>query len=104
MRITHVVRGSDLLASTARQILLMRLLETAEQDIPSYVHIPMVVAPDGDRLAKRVGSATIRGLRARGVTAEEIRRSLLEGLGRTGGPEPPAEWRKEPWSIPVAWA
>ena len=101
MRISHVVRADDLLASTARQILLMRLLGTTEQDIPSYVHVPMVVAPDGDRLAKRVGSATIRELRAKGVTAEEIRRELAKALGLPG---PPSEWRNDPWPIPAGWA
>ncbi len=104
MRISHVVRGVDLLTSTARQILLMRLLGTAEQDIPTYVHVPMVVAPDGDRLAKRVGSATIRGLRSHGVTAEEIRSELAKGLGLPTGSEPPSSWAKVPWPIPVAWA
>ena len=104
MRISHVVRGGDLLASTARQILLMRLLGTAEQDIPSYVHVPMVVAPEGDRLAKRVGSATIRELRAKGVTAEAITRELAQGLGLPTGAEPPSSWRKDRWPIPAKWA
>jgi glutamyl-tRNA synthetase len=104
MRISHVVRADDLLPSTARQILLMRLLGTAERDIPTYAHVPLVVAPDGDRLAKRVGSATIRELRARGVLAAEIKDELGRGLGLVTGEEPPASWRKAPWPMPAAWA
>jgi glutamyl-tRNA synthetase len=104
MRISHVVRADDLLSSTARQILLMRLLGTAESHIPAYAHVPMVVTHDGDRLAKRVGSVTIRELRARGITAEEITRELGRGLGLVTGEEPPSSWRKEPWPIPAAWA
>ncbi|HSO37347.1 MAG TPA: tRNA glutamyl-Q(34) synthetase GluQRS [Labilithrix sp.] len=104
MRISHVVRADDLLASTARQILLMRLLGHAEEHVPAYAHIPMVVAPDGDRLAKRAGSATVRALRARGISAAAIREELGRGLGVLTGLEPPATWRKEPWPIPAAWA
>ncbi len=48
--ITHVIRGSDLLSSTARQIHLARLLNIA---IPVYAHIPVVLGPDGDKLSKQ---------------------------------------------------
>jgi len=103
MRISHVVRADDLLASTARQILLMRLLGTAEEHIPAYAHVPMVVAHDGERLAKRVGSATIRDLRARGITADAIKDALGRGLGLVTGQEPPSSWRRHPWPIPATW-
>jgi glutamyl-tRNA synthetase len=118
MRISHVVRAEDLLGSTARQILLMRLLDTPEADIPSYAHVPMVVAADGDRLAKRAGSATVRELQQRGVTSEQIVGRLAHGLGLVG-PEhaaamsprevavalrPTESWRKEPWPLPERWA
>ncbi len=104
MGISHVVRGGDLLASTARQILLMRLLGVAERNIPRYAHVPMVVASDGDRLAKRAGSATVRALRDRGVTAEEIRETLSEGLGAITGEEAPSTWRADAWPIPTSWS
>ncbi|HEX2703411.1 MAG TPA: tRNA glutamyl-Q(34) synthetase GluQRS, partial [Solirubrobacteraceae bacterium] len=54
--ICEVVRGDDLLASTARQVLLAELLGL---HVPSYVHVPLVVAGDGRRLAKRYGSVTL---------------------------------------------
>ena len=104
MNISHVVRGGDLLASTARQILLMRLLGVTEPHIPRYAHVPMVVAPEGDRLAKRAGSATIRALRDRGITAEEIVTTLGAALGVHTGSEDPSTWRSEAWPIPAAWA
>lgn len=100
MCISHVVRADDLLASTPRQILLMRLLGVAESEIPKYVHVPMVVAVDGARLAKRACSASIRELRARGITRDEIRTVLEEALGEG----PPSTWRKEPWRVPPAWS
>ncbi len=52
----EVVRGNDLAASTPRQILLGRLLELP---IPAYAHVPLVLGPDGARLAKRHGAATL---------------------------------------------
>lgn len=119
MGISHVVRADDLLASTARQILLMRLLGAPESAIPSYAHVPMVMGPDGDRLAKRAGSATIRQLRQRGLPRDEIVGQLAYGLGLVGTEgsaramsprevaaslRPPATWRKEPWPIPSDWA
>lgn len=104
MRISHVVRAEDLLASTARQILLMRLVGTAEEHIPTYAHVPMVVSPDGERLAKRVGSATVRELRTRGITADQIRDALGHGLGLRTGREPPSSWRRDPWPLPAGWA
>ncbi len=55
-RIGEVVRGADLAASTPRQILLSRLLGLP---VPSYAHVPLVLGPDGTRLAKRHGSATL---------------------------------------------
>jgi glutamyl-tRNA synthetase len=55
--IGEVVRGADLIDSTPRQILVARLLGLAE---PSWAHVPLVLGPDGARLAKRHGSVTLR--------------------------------------------
>jgi glutamyl-tRNA synthetase len=55
--IGEVVRGADLLDSTPRQLLVARLLGLPE---PSWAHVPLVLGPDGARLAKRHGSVTLR--------------------------------------------
>jgi glutamyl-tRNA synthetase len=52
--VNQVVRGADLLDSSARQILLQRALGLPT---PAYAHVPLVLGPDGDRLAKRYGTA-----------------------------------------------
>jgi glutamyl-tRNA synthetase len=54
--VTEVVRGDDLLDSTPRQIELARLLGLP---IPRYAHVPLVLGPDGQRLAKRHGAVTL---------------------------------------------
>jgi glutamyl-tRNA synthetase len=54
--VTEVVRGDDLLDSTPRQIELARLLGLP---IPRYAHVPLVLGPDGERLAKRDGAVTL---------------------------------------------
>jgi glutamyl-queuosine tRNA(Asp) synthetase len=70
MRITEVVRGEDLLLSTARQILLYRALGWP---VPGFCHCPLVRDPQGQRLAKRHAALSLRELRAVGKGREEIR-------------------------------
>jgi glutamyl-tRNA synthetase len=70
MRITEVVRGADLLKSTARQILLQRALGYAT---PAYFHCDLVTDGRGERLAKRHESLSLRALRASGLTPEQVR-------------------------------
>ena len=68
--VTEVVRGDDLLASTPSQIMLHRLLDLP---IPEYAHVPLVLAPDGSRLAKRHGAVTLADLgRARQITRRRV--------------------------------
>lgn len=69
MGITEVVRGADLLKSTARQILLNRALG---YDNPSWFHCRLVVDHNGSRLAKRHDSLSLRALRQRGLTPMNI--------------------------------
>lgn len=76
--VTHVTRGDDLLGSTPRQVLLQQLLDLPT---PTYAHIPLVVGPDGERLAKRHGAVTLDELVARGTTAETVVALLGESLG-----------------------
>ena len=70
MDITEVVRGADLLKSTARQILLYRALG---RPIPRYYHCDLVRNEQGVRLAKRHDSLSIRKLRESGWTPQQVR-------------------------------
>lgn len=70
MRITEVVRGADLLKSTARQILLFRALGFSA---PAYYHCDLVRDENGVRLAKRHDALSIRKLREAGWTAEQVK-------------------------------
>lgn len=67
--ITEVHRGADLLASTARQLLLQRALGLPT---PRYHHFPLVLDAEGRRLAKRVDSLSLATLRAGGAPAERV--------------------------------
>ena len=69
----EVVRGADLVDSTPRQLLLARLLGVAE---PCYAHVPLVLGPDGARLAKRHGAVTLDG-----VAPAEAVRWMARSLG-----------------------
>lgn len=69
MRITEVVRGADLLKSTARQILLNRALGF---DNPAWYHCELVADENGVRLAKRTDALSIRELRRKGKSPAEI--------------------------------
>jgi len=69
MAITEVVRGADLLKSTARQILLLRALGVAA---PSWYHCTLVADHNGQRLAKRHDALSLRALRQRGITPMNI--------------------------------
>ncbi|MBL9137833.1 MAG: tRNA glutamyl-Q(34) synthetase GluQRS [Verrucomicrobiales bacterium] len=70
MGITEVVRGADLLLSTARQILLYRALELT---VPSFHHCPLVTDELGVRLAKRHDALSLRRLREMGRSPESLR-------------------------------
>lgn len=76
--VSHVLRGNDLLSSTPRQRLLQQLLDLPE---PAYAHVPLVLAPDGARLAKRHGAVTLADLAARGVTSGAVLARLGASLG-----------------------
>jgi glutamyl-tRNA synthetase len=72
MGITEVVRGADLLVSTARQILLYRALGVTP---PEFFHCPLWLDEAGMRLAKRHDALSLRTLRARGETPESLRQN-----------------------------
>ncbi len=83
MRINQVVRGADLLSSTARQILLFEALGFF---IPTFVHVPLWLDSTGQRLSKRSASTGLAPLRASGATPEQIIGHLASscGLAETG--------------------
>jgi len=74
----EVVRGDDLLASTAGQALLFDLLGLAR---PAWAHVPLVLGPDGARLAKRHGAVTLRDLAAAGRTPDDAVAWMAASLG-----------------------
>jgi glutamyl-tRNA synthetase len=77
--IDQVVRGDDLLTSTARQIHLQQLLGL---DRPRYLHVPLVVDADGERLAKRRGvPVTLRELAADGVPVSAVVSWIASSIG-----------------------
>jgi glutamyl-tRNA synthetase len=73
MGVTEVVRGADLVRSTFRQLLIYRALGLAA---PGYYHCPLTTDDKGERLAKRHDALSLRALRARGVTPQDIIRSM----------------------------
>jgi glutamyl/glutaminyl-tRNA synthetase len=73
MGVTEVVRGTDLLLSTARQLLLFRALH---YPAPDFYHCSLILDQNGQRLAKRHEALSLRALRAAGRTPEELRRQL----------------------------
>lgn len=76
--VTEVVRGDDLLPSTPRQAHLTGLLGI---DAPSYAHVPLVLGPHGQRLAKRDGAVTLSDRLALGETPTDVVNLLLSSLG-----------------------
>jgi glutamyl-tRNA synthetase len=90
MGIEEVVRGDDLLPSTARQLLLYRALGLTA---PRFAHVPLVTGEDGARLAKRHGALSLGELRERGADPRAVAGLLaaLSGLAPAGARVAPAE-------------
>ncbi|MGI8663018.1 MAG: tRNA glutamyl-Q(34) synthetase GluQRS [Acidimicrobiales bacterium] len=76
--IGEVVRADDLLASTPRQMHIAHLLGLP---VPAYAHVPLVLAPDGARLAKRHGAVTLGDRVARGESPPAVLGLLARSLG-----------------------
>lgn len=105
--VEEVVRGDDLLSSTPSQAHLLDLLGRPR---PTWAHVPLVLGPDGERLAKRHGAVTMHDLAELGVGPAEVRARLAVSLGLTepGEPAPlrllldrfdPDRLPREPWTI-----
>lgn len=105
--IGEVVRGDDLADSTPRQVALGRLLGLPE---PRWTHVPLVLGPDGERLAKRHGAVTLADRAARGESPSDVLGLLARSLGLAApGERPgpadllarfdPAALPREPWTL-----
>ena len=84
--IGEVVRGADLADSTPRQLLLYRLLGLSE---PRHAHVPLVLGPDGQRLAKRHGAVSLADRVAAGENPEDVLAWMAVSLGLAGPGERP---------------
>src|SRR5215208_6249961 len=79
MGITHVVRGQDHVSNTPRQLMLLRALGA---EPPVYAHIPLLHGPDGKKLSKRHGAASVQEVRDEGYLPEAVRNYIaLLGWG-----------------------
>ena len=85
--VREVVRGADLLDTTARQLHLARLLGLSA---PVHAHVPLVLGPDGARLAKRHGAVTLADRAAAGASPLQVRSLLAASVGLSEPDEPPS--------------
>ncbi len=69
--ITHVIRGEDLADAAHMHVLIQALMGWSQ---PIYTHHPLVLGPDGKKLAKRFASQSLASLRAEGLTPDQVRR------------------------------
>src|SRR5437879_854691 len=83
--ITHVVRGEDHLSNTPKQLLVLdaaRAVGLGEAPAPAYAHLPLLHGPDGRKLSKRHGAASVEDLRDAGYLPDAVRNYLaLLGWG-----------------------
>jgi len=108
--VTQIVRGDDLLLGSGRHIHLQKLLGYLT---PQYVHVPLVVGPDGERLAKRHGAVTLEDLNQKGFGVTEVLGELARSIGidvdrPNGVSELLAGFSldrlpRSPWTIPTDW-
>jgi glutamyl-tRNA synthetase len=85
MGVTHVVRGADHYSNTPKQLLILQAMGEAP---PVYAHVPLLHGPDGKKLSKRHGAASVQELRDRGYLPEAVRNYLaLLGWGTEASQE-----------------
>ncbi len=83
--ITHVVRGADHYSNTPKQLLI---LEALGEPPPTYAHVPLLHGPDGKKLSKRHGAASVQELRDAGYLPEAVRNYMsLLGWGMADNEE-----------------
>ena len=81
MNITHVIRGDDHINNTPRQINILKALGAT---VPHYAHVPMILGPDGQKLSKRHGAASVMEYRDQGYLPEAVLNFLVR-LGWSHG-------------------
>jgi glutamyl-tRNA synthetase len=86
MGVTHVVRGADHYSNTPKQMLI---LQAMGEEVPLYAHVPLLHGPDGKKLSKRHGAASVQELRDHGYLPEAVR-NYVALLG--WGTEESQEW------------
>ncbi len=98
----EVVRGADLVETTPRQLHVAAVLGAA---VPGYAHVPLVLGPDGARLAKRHGAVTLADRVAAGESPAQVRAELARSVGLADAGETPglAELlaRFDPYLLPT---
>lgn len=94
--ISDVLRADDLLGSTARQLQLYRALKL---EPPRFAHVPLLVGPDGHRLAKRFGALTVAALREKGFSPERVLGRLAQWSGLGDGSPVSLETLREGFSL-----
>jgi glutamyl-tRNA synthetase len=72
MKISHIVRGEDLLSSTPRQLAVYRAMGVPESEFPVFAHLPFVLGLEGEKLGKRYGAASITYYRDQGFLPEAL--------------------------------
>ena len=72
MKVTHVLRGEDLLSSTPRQIRVYQAMGVKTEDYPVFAHLPFVMGQDNAKLSKRNGEVSIAWYREQGYLPEAI--------------------------------
>jgi len=72
MKVTHVLRGEDLLSSTPRQIRVYQAMGVKPEEYPTFAHLPFVMGQDNAKLSKRNGEVSIAWYRDRGFLPEAI--------------------------------
>lgn len=85
-RVDQVVRGDDLVDQTATQLLLSELISQKKAPLIEYGHVPLVLNPEGRRLAKRDGAVTLGDLADPGVDTPEVVRTMLRSMGEAVQP------------------
>ncbi|PYV64670.1 MAG: glutamate--tRNA ligase, partial [Acidobacteria bacterium] len=73
LRITHIIRGSDHISNTPKQVLLYQALGAA---LPTFAHVPLILGPDKTRLSKRHGATSVMSYRDEGIVPEAFRNFL----------------------------